>query len=370
MADLAVPLLDLQLQYAPLRGAILEAMTRVADSQRFIGGPEVDGLEREIAAALEVEHAVGMSSGTDAILAALMALGVGAGDEVITSTYSFFATAGCIARVGATPVLVDIDPATFNIDVAAALRAIGPRTKAIIPVHLYGQMADMQPLVEAGVPIIEDACQSIGAKYRGRQAGAWGLTACFSFFPSKNLGAFGDGGLATTNDAAFANELRLMRAHGSEKRYYHQKVGANFRLDALQAAILRVKLPHLPAWTAARRANADLYRTLFERAGLTGTIALPIERDDCVHIYNQFVIRAPRRDALRAHLDARKIGTEIYYPVPFHLQECFRYLGHAAGDFPEAERAANETLALPIYGELTRDQLARVVDAIGGFYAG
>ena len=367
-----VPLLDLQQQYAPLRAAILDAMTRVADSQRFIGGPEVEEFEREIASMLDVEHAVGMSSGTDAILAALMALGIGPGDEVVTSTYSFFATAGCIARVGATPVLVDIDPETFNIDARAAIAAITSRTKAIIPVHLYGQMADMQPLMEAaaekGIAIIEDACQSIGSKYQGKQSGSWGLTACFSFFPSKNLGAFGDGGLATTNDAAFARELRLMRSHGSVTKYYHQKVGANFRLDALQAAILRVKAPHLGGWTAARRANAVIYRELFEHAGLTGRITPPAERPDCFHIYNQFVIRAPKRDALRAHLDARGVGTEVYYPVPFHQQECFRYLGHADGDFPEAERAAAETLALPIYGELTRPQLEHVVAAIRDFY--
>jgi dTDP-4-amino-4,6-dideoxygalactose transaminase len=373
LSQLTVPLLDLQLQYAPLRAPILDAMTRVADSQRFIGGPEVEGFEREIAEMLGVGHAVGMSSGTDALLAALMALGIGAGDEVITSTYSFFATAGCIARVGARPVLVDIDPATFNLDTDAAIRAIGPKTKAIIPVHLYGQMSDMQPLMEAaaanGIAIIEDACQSIGSTYRGAQAGHWGLTACFSFFPSKNLGAFGDAGMATTNDAAFARELRLMRSHGSEKRYYHQKVGANFRLDALQAAILRVKAPHLAAWTAARRANAAVYAELCERAGLTGTITLPIAREDSLHIYNQFVIRAPRRDELRAFLETRRIGTEVYYPVPFHQQQCFEYLGHKPGDFPEAERASAETLALPIFGELTRAQLEHVVTAIRDFYA-
>ncbi len=356
-----------------MRSRILDAMTRVADSQRFIGGPEVESLERELAAMLEVDHAVGMSSGTDALLAALMALGIGAGDEVITSTYSFFATAGCIARVGATPVLVDIDPETYNLDTAAAIRAIGPRTKALIPVHLYGQMADMQPLMDAagakGIPIIEDACQSIGAAYRGKQAGAWGLTACFSFFPTKNLGAFGDGGLATTNDAPFARELRLMRAHGSETRYYHEKIGANFRLDALQAAILRVKAPHLGPWTEARRANAAIYRELFAEAGLGDRLILPEARPDCLHIYNQFVVRAARRDELRPFLAGRHIGTEIYYPVPFHLQQCFQYLGHRAGDFPEAERAAVETLALPIFGELTRAQLTRVVSAIRDFYA-
>lgn len=374
MADISVPLLDLQLQYAPLRSAILEALTRVADSQRFIGGPEVEDFEREIAAMLEVEHAVGMSSGTDAILAALMALGVGPGDEVITSTYSFFATAGCIARVGARPVLVDIDPETYNIDTAAAIQAIGPRTKAIIPVHLYGQMADMEPLLDAaaarGIAIIEDACQSIGAKYQGRQSGHWGLAACFSFFPSKNLGAFGDAGLATTNDAAFARELRLMRSHGSERRYYHEKIGANFRLDALQAAVLRIKAPQLPAWTGARRANADIYRQLFAEAGLGSRIALPVARDECFHIYNQFIVRAQRRDELRAFLQERRIGTEVYYPVPFHLQDCFKPLGYQHGDFPEAERASTETLALPIYGELTREQLQHVVMSIRDFYAG
>lgn len=373
MADITVPLLDLHGQYAPLRAAILDAMTRVADSQRFIGGPEVESFEREIAAMLEVEHAVGMSSGTDAILAALMALGVGEGDEVITSTYSFFATAGCIARAGARPVLVDIDPETFNLDTAAAIRAIGPRTKAIIPVHLYGQMADMQPLIDACAPrdiaIVEDACQSIGARYRDKQAGHWGLAACFSFFPSKNLGAFGDAGLATTNDASFARELRLMRSHGSERRYYHEKIGANFRLDALQAAVLRIKAPHLPSWTDARRANADRYRALFADAGLDGKVTLPVAREECFHIYNQFVIRAPRRDDLRGHLQERGIGTEVYYPLPFHLQDCFRPLGYRQGDFPEAERAANETLALPIYGELTEAQLQHVVNAIREFYA-
>lgn len=348
-------------------------MTRVADSQRFIGGPEVDSFEREIAGMLEVEHAVGMSSGTDAILAALMALGVGPGDEVITSTYSFFATAGCIARVGARPVLVDIDPETFNLDTAAAIQAIGPRTKAIIPVHLYGQMADMAPLVEAaapkGIAIVEDACQSIGAKYHGRQAGSWGLTACFSFFPSKNLGAFGDGGLATTNDASFARELRLMRSHGSETKYFHEKIGANFRLDALQAAVLRVKAPHLAAWTDARRANADIYRELFAGAALDSRVTLPVARDECFHIYNQFVIRAQRRDELRAFLQERRIGTEVYYPVPFHLQDCFKPLGYRQGDFPESECASAETLALPIYGELTRAQLEHVVTSIRDFSA-
>ena len=369
---MTVPLLDLQAQYQPLRAQILDAVTRVCDSQHFIGGPELEALERELQAMLEVEHAIGVSSGTDALLAALMALGVGPGDEVVTSTYSFFATAGCVARLGATPKLVDIDPETFNIDPAAAAAAIGPRTKAIIPVHLYGLVADMDPLVEAaaahGVPIIEDAAQAIGSRYRGRQAGHFGLAACFSFFPSKNLGAFGDAGLVTTNDAAFARELRIMRSHGSEKKYYHQKVGGNFRLDAVQAAVLRVKAPHLPAWSDARRRNADDYRERFAAAGLDRTLVLPVEPAGYHHIYNQFVVRAPERDALRAHLTAARIGTEVYYPVPFHLQQCFTGLGHREGDFPEGERASRESLALPIYGELSAGQRAAVVDAIRGFY--
>lgn len=367
-----VPLLDLKAQYAPLRNQILDAVTRVCDSQRFIGGPEVEGLERELEAALGVPHAIGLSSGTDALLAALMALGIGAGDEVITPTYSFFATAGSVARVGARPVLVDIDPATFNLDPAATLAAITPRTRAIIPVHLFGQSADLRPLLDAaarhGIAIVEDAAQAIGAEYRGRPVGAWGDVGCFSFFPSKNLGAFGDGGLVTTRDSGLARRLRLVRNHGMEPKYYHHVVGANFRLDALQAAVLRVKLPHLASWTAARQQNAARYRALFADAGLAETVALPVEAPDRTHIYNQFVIRAARRDELRAHLDQAGIGTEVYYPVPFHLQACFAELGHRAGAFPAAEAAAGESLALPIYPELTEAQQAAVVGAISGFY--
>ena len=366
------PLLDLHAQYTPLRADILEAVTRVCDSQYFIGGPELEALERELEAMLEVRHAIGLSSGTDALLAALMAIGVGPGDEVVTSTYSFFATAGCVARLGATPRLVDIDPLTFNIDTAAAAAAIGPRTKAIIPVHLYGLMADMDPLVAAatahGIPIIEDAAQAIGSRYKGKQAGHFGLAGCFSFFPSKNLGAFGDAGLVTTNDTAFARELRIMRSHGSETKYYHQKVGGNFRLDAIQAAVLRVKAPHLAAWSDARRRNADDYRERFESAGLCATVTLPTEPDGYHHIYNQFVIMAPDRTRLRAHLTGAGIGTEVYYPVPFHMQECFAYLGHREGEFPHAERAARESLALPIFGELTAGQRGAVVQAIARFY--
>ncbi len=331
-------------------------MTRVCDSQRFIGGPEVEGLERELCQTLGYPHAIGMSSGTDAVLAALMALDIGPGDEVITPTYSFFATAGCVVRTGATPVLVDIEPETFNIDVRAALAAITPRTKAIIPVHLFGQCADLAPLSDAargrGIAVIEDAAQAIGCEYRGRPAGTWGQIGCFSFFPSKNLGAFGDAGFVSTTDAALARKLKLIRTHGMEPKYYHHLVGANVRIDALQAAILRVKLPHLHTWSEQRRANAARYRTLFAAAAVSD-VTLPVEAPERTHIYNQFVIRAPERDRLRAHLDAAGIGTEVYYPVPFHLQRCFADLGYKPGAFPVAEAASLSSLALPIYPELT-----------------
>jgi dTDP-4-amino-4,6-dideoxygalactose transaminase len=369
-----VPLLDLKAQYEPLRSELLEAVTRVCDSQRFIHGPEVEGLERDLEAYLGVQHAIGMSSGTDAVLAALMAIGVGPGDEVVTPTYSFFATAGCVARLGARPVLVDIDPATFNIDPDAAVAAITPRTRAIVPVHLFGQAAELMPLtnalVERGIPLIEDAAQAIGARYHDHAVGTLGAIGCFSFFPSKNLGGFGDGGVVTTNDARLARQLRLLRNHGMEPKYYHHIVGGNFRLDALQAAVLRVKLPHLDTWTAGRQGNAARYRALFELAKLAGTVRLPVEAPNRTHIYNQFVVRVPERDRLKAHLDAAGIGTEVYYPVPFHLQKCFASLGHAPGAFPHAEAAAQDSLALPIYPELTEAQQATVVDAIARFYQG
>lgn len=372
IASVPVPLLDLQAQYAPLRDDLLAVMTRVCDSQRFILGDEVEQLERELAAYLQVPHAIGVSSGTDALLMALMALGVGPGDEVVTPTFSFFATAGSVARLGARPVLVDIDPATFNVDADAVAAAITPRTRAIIPVHLFGQAADMTGVMRvargAGVPVIEDAAQAIGTRDGTQTVGSIGEIGCFSFFPSKNLGAFGDGGLVTTVDDGLAHRLRLLRNHGMEPKYYHAFIGGNFRLDALQAAILRVKLPHLPAWSEGRRRNAARYRTLFAQAGLSATVQLPVERPDGYHIYNQFVVRVRERDALRAHLTAAGIGTEIYYPVPFHRQECFAYLGHREGDFPHAERAAAEVLALPIYPELSADQQAEVVGAIRGFY--
>ena len=364
----SVPLLDLQAQYQPIRDEVLTAITRVCDSQRFIMGPEVEGLERELAGMLEVKEAVGVSSGTDALLAAMMALNIGAGDEVITSTYSFFATAGCVVRLGARPVLVDIDRVTYNVDPAAIAAAITPRTRAIIPVHLYGCSAEMTPILElaakAGVAVIEDAAQAIGSRYHGRPVGGLGTIGCFSFFPSKNLGAFGDGGFVTTNDAALAHRLRLVRNHGAEPKYFHKLVGANFRLDAIQAAVLRVKLPYLAAWTEARRRNAVRYRELFAPLVVKGQVELPVEPDGFYHIYNQFVIRLAERDRVKAALDARRVGTEIYYPVPFHLQECFAHLGHSKGDFPAAEDAADHTLALPIYGELTEAQQRYVVESI------
>jgi dTDP-4-amino-4,6-dideoxygalactose transaminase len=366
-----VPLLDLQAQYRPLRDEILAAMARVADSQRFIMGPEIEALESELARLLGIGHAVAVSSGTDAVLAALMALDVKPGNEVITPAYSFFATAGAVARLGATPVLVDIDERTFNADPAQVAAAITPRTKAIVPVHLFGMSADLDPILEAarGIPVVEDAAQAIGATYRGRPVGGIGACGCFSFFPSKNLGAFGDAGLVTTNDDAFAERVRLLRNHGMAPKYYHHLVGGNFRMDALQAAVLRVKAPHLAAWTAARRANARRYAELFERAGVTDAVTLPVALPDRVHIFNQFVIRVAERDALRQHLEAKGVATEIYYPVPFHLQPCFAYLGYAPGSLPRAERAAGTSLALPIFGELTDDQLQLVVSEVSAFVA-
>jgi dTDP-4-amino-4,6-dideoxygalactose transaminase len=363
-----VPLLDLRAQYAPLRHELIDAIARVCDSQQFILGPEVDALERDLANHLEAGEAIAVSSGTDAILAVLMALGIGPGDEVITSTYSFFATAGCVVRVGATPVLVDITPETFNAAPGAIRAAITPRTKAILPVHLFGLCADMDAILEiaraSGIPVIEDACQAIGARDKGRQAGTMGTVGCFSFFPSKNLGAFGDGGLIVTNDAGLAHELRLLRNHGAEPKYFHKRVGGNFRLDALQAAVLRVKLPHLQRWTGMRRRNAERYESLFREAGLAGVVTLPVEPPGFTHIFNQYVVRLPRRDAVRQRLATAGIGTEVYYPVPFHRQECFAPLGYEPSAFPHAEDAANTSLALPIYGELTREQQATVAGAV------
>lgn len=365
-----VPLLDLKAQYTTIRDQVQDAIERVLESQQFILGAEVEALEREIAAYSQCEFGIGMSSGTDAILVALMALDIRPGDQVIIPAYTFFATAGCVARLGAQPVFVDVDPQTFNLDPAKIQAAITPRTRALMPVHLFGQCAEMEPIVELArkhnLAMIEDAAQAIGSDYRGQRAGAMGQLGCFSFFPSKNLGGIGDGGMITTNDRALAERVRLLRNHGAHPKYYHKLIGGNFRLDAIQAAVLRVKLNYLDQWSAARQKNAARYRQLFAKAQLE-MIGLPIEEPDRRHIYNQFVIRIPERDALAAYLKQNNIGTEIYYPVPLHLQECFAELGYRVGDFPESERAAKETLALPIYPELSDAQQRAVVDAIAAF---
>jgi dTDP-4-amino-4,6-dideoxygalactose transaminase len=363
-----IPLLDLHAQNRPLREDILDALERVVDSQQFILGPEVAALEVELADALGVQHAVGVSSGTDALLLALMTVGIKPGDEVVTSTYSFFATAGAIVRLGARPVLVDIDPVTFNMNPDAVQAAITPRTRAILPVHLFGLSADLDPICaaaeRAGIPVIEDAAQAIGATYKARSTGGIGAIGCFSFYPSKNLGACGDAGLLTTNDSGLAARARLLRTHGMERRYYHEMIGGNFRMDGIQAAVLRVKLPYLDTWTQGRRRNAERYGELFRHAGIADIVTLPTEPAGSRHIFNQYVIRTPHRDALKRHLDEQAIGNEIYYPVPFHHQRCFADLGYKHGDFPEAERAAKETLAIPIYAELAAEQQQTVVDEI------
>jgi dTDP-4-amino-4,6-dideoxygalactose transaminase len=352
-----IPLLDLKAQYATIREEVMLAVSEVLESQVCILGPKVEQLEREVAALSDCKFAVGMSSGTDALLAALMALNVGPGDEVITTPFTFFATAGCVSRLGATPVFVDIDPKTFNIDPARIEAAITPKTKAIIPVHLFGQMCDMDPIMEIAnrldIPVIEDAAQAISAAYKGRKAGSIGAIGCFSFFPSKNLGGAGDGGMCVTNDAALHERLLLMRSHGSKPKYYHKFVGGNFRLDPLQAAVLLVKLPHLDAWSTARRGNAALYDEAF--AG--SLVITPYISPDCVSIFNQYSIRVQNRDAVRKALTDASVGTEIYYPVPMHLQECFADKHRRAGSLAESENAANEVLALPIYPELTEEQV-------------
>lgn len=367
-----VPLLDLKAQYAPIREEIRTAIDRVADSQYFILGPEVKALEEEVAVYSQVKFGSGVSSGTDALLVALMAIGIEPGDEIITTPYTFFATAGCVARLGAKSVFVEIDPRTYNIDASQIEAAITPRTKAIIPVHLFGQMADMDPIMEVAnrhnLIVIEDAAQAIGSEYKGRRAGSIGHMGCFSFFPSKNLGSFGDAGMVVTNDAKLADQLNLLRAHGAKPKYYHKVVGGNFRLDALQAAVLRVKLKYLDSWTAGRQRNAATYRRLFQAAGLDKIVGLPVEPPNMRHIYNQFVVRFPRRDALMEHLKKHQIGCEVYYPVPMHVQECFADLGYKVGDFPLSEAAAQESLAIPIYPELTEAMLLSVVNAIANFY--
>ena len=368
-----VPLLDLKEQNDALRPEIEAALGRVLDTNGFILGGEVAELEKELAAYCGTKYAIGCASGSDAILLAFMALDVGAGDEVITTPYSFFATVSAITRLGGVPVFVDIDPFTYNLDVSQIGAKITSRTRAIEPVHLYGQCADMVGLntisEKHGIPVVEDAAQAIGAEENGVQAGAMSAIGCFSFYPSKNLGGMGDGGFLTTNDDAIAKKILALRVHGSEERYYHKYVGLNSRLDGFQGAVLRVKLPHLDTWTEKRRANAEIYRSLFTDLGLTEQITLPFERPTARHIYNQYVIRVPgKRDELRSFLTKKGIGTDIYYPVPLHLQECFGYLGYKPGDLPVAERAAIETLALPVFPELRPEQQKYIVSAIVEFF--
>ncbi|MDE2059276.1 MAG: DegT/DnrJ/EryC1/StrS family aminotransferase [candidate division NC10 bacterium] len=368
---MTVPSLDLKAQYATIRSEVREAIDRVCESQQFILGPEVAAFEQEVAAFCAGRFAIGVSSGTDALLAALMTIGVGPGDEVITTPYSFFATAGVIARCGARPVFADIDPLTFNLDPVAACEKITSRTKAIMPVHLFGRCADMDLVVkvaeERRIVVVEDAAQAIGSRDNaGRHAGTIGQMGCFSFFPGKNLGAFGDGGMVVTNDAKLAETIRMMRVHGSKPKYYHRIIGGNFRLDALHAAVLRVKLKFLPAWNEMRRSNAERYRMLCDEAGLTGLVTLPQDRPG--HIYNQFVIRVPKRDQLRAFFRESGVDTHVYYPLPLHLQECFKDLGYQKEDCPHAEAAADDSLALPIYPELTTPQQQYVMGLIKEFY--
>jgi dTDP-4-amino-4,6-dideoxygalactose transaminase len=387
LPPMQVPLLDLKPQYAPLAAEIQSVIQKVCASQGFILGPAVRELETAVAAYSQCRFGLGVSSGTDALLLALMALDIGAGDAVITTPFTFFATTGTIARTGATPLFCDIDPVTFNISPAAVRACIekncdrrdgvlvtrkGERVKAIMPVHLYGQMADMPALMEIAqsnqLRVIEDAAQAIGSEdVHGRRACSYGDVGCLSFFPTKNLGAFGDAGMCVSNDPALAERMEIMRVHGGKPKYFHSLIGGNFRMDELQAAVLNVKLKHLDSWTEGRQRNAAFYDEAFARADLGRAVHTPAKAKGR-HIYNQYVIRVRDRDLLRQHLTAAGVGTEIYYPVPSHQQKCFAYLGHRTGDFPESERAAEETLALPIFPELTAAQLEYVVATIAGFY--
>src|SRR3989441_8719142 len=350
-----VPLLDLRAQYQSIRAEVMAALEAVCDEQAFILGARVADLEKDIQKYVGVSQAVGVASGTDAILLAFMACSVGPGDEVVTVPYTFFATAGSISRLGAKPVFVDIKPDTYNMDPALLDGAISSRTKAIMPVHLFGQCVEMEPIIQIAarkkVPVIEDAAQAIGATWRNRKAGSLGQAGCFSFFPSKNLGGFGDGGMVTTNDQALADRVRVLRVHGSRVKYVHEAIGLNSRLDALQAAVLRVKLKYLEEWTKGRQRNASRYEALFKQANLLGRVTLPTVTAENRHVYNQYIVRVPERDQLRAFLQEQGVGTEIYYPLPVHLQGCFKDLGYKAGSFPHAERAAQEALALPLYSD-------------------
>ncbi|OQW99676.1 MAG: transcriptional regulator [Desulfobacteraceae bacterium A6] len=374
-----VPLLDLKAQYRTIKDEIMDVTADIFESQYFILGPYVEKLEKEIAEYCSVKYSLGVSSGTDALLIALMAAGIGPGDSVITTPYTFFATAGSIARVGAKPIFADIDPDTYNIspdkisEIVCSMKAADrARLKAIMPVHLYGQCADMDPILDIAkkfnLLVIEDAAQAIGSEYKGMRAGSMGSFGCFSFFPSKNLGAFGDGGIVTVKEATFYEKLHILRVHGSHPKYYHRYIGGNFRLDAIQAAVVSVKLKHLDDWTEARQKNAERYAKLFREAGLDEKIKLPVQKESR-HIFNQFVIEVPeKRDDLRSHLNNAGIGNEVYYPVPLHLQECFAYLGYRKGDMPVSEHAALHTVALPIYPELTEDMQTYVVEKIREFY--
>ncbi len=360
--------LDLRAQFRGIRDEVEAAIRLVMESQHFILGPEVEALEDEIAEFVGCRLAIACASGSDALLLALMALGIGPGDEVVTTPFTFVATAGSIARLGARPVFVDIDSATFNLNASALAAAITSRTRAILPVHLFGLPAEMDPILEIAelhkLAVIEDAAQAIGAKYRGRAVGSMGTMGCFSFFPSKNLGGAGDGGMITTDDPVLADRLKVLRVHGSREKYCYEHLGMNSRLDALQAAILRVKLRHLPEWTAARQRNAQRYRSLFEQYGLLSDVVLPSAPAELEHVYNQFVVHVPNREQIRKTLQESGIPTEIYYPSPLHLQPAFAGLGYQVGDFPEAERTCQEVLALPIYPELTEEQQKAVVTSI------
>lgn len=366
-----IPMLDLKAQYAQIKPQVDAALMRVVESQHFINGPDVEAMEQEVAAYCQAKHCIGVSSGSDALLVSLMALDIGPGDEVITTPYTFFATAGAIARMGAKPVFVDIDPVTYNIDPRGIDAVVTRRTKAIMPVHLFGQCADMDPILDVArkhrLAVIEDAAQAIGAEYKGRRAGSMGTVGCYSFFPSKNLGGFGDGGAVVTSDATLADKIRLLRGHGSHPKYYHKILGGNFRLDTIHAAVLRVKLPLLDSWASARQQAGAHYTTLFAKYGLGSLVETP-RVVQARHVFNQFVSRFEDREGVREFLKKQKITTEVYYPLPMHLQECFANLGHKKGEYPESEKAALATLALPMFPELTAAQRERVVRAVAGFY--
>jgi len=367
-----VPFLDLKTQYKGIKGEIMKAIVSVCNEQSFILGPQVKQFEKDIEKYYGIAHAIGVASGSDALLLSLMAFGIGQGDEVLTSPYTFFATAGSIWRLGARPVFVDIDPVLFNISPEKLKRKITRRTKGIMPVHLFGQVADMDPIMEIakarGIPVIEDAAQSIGAEYKGKKAGTIGDMGCFSFYPSKNLGGFGDGGMIITDNDELDSKLRMLRVHGSSSKYRHEMTGCNSRLDSVQAAVLSVKLRYLEGWTKARIRNAERYKKLFQKKGLLKKIKIPSTLNGSRHVFNQFVIRVPRRDDLRGALINEGIGTEIYYPLPLHLQPCFSELGYKEGDLKESEQAAKECLALPIYPELTEEMQRTVVESIARFY--